>query len=163
MLKIQKTIFKSQSALFWRYFGRIFTAGFRCRVPDCDQAEASDYSSFSQFLAVETVDLADRCKMPVFEKWVFWIKNYASLMMISFQFSGQCNGGTFKMDNASTFCNREDLIFDQSIVTRSLVEDFGFVCGKWVNVLMTKIVHLTPRSKNNNFFFFLFFFYILEL
>lgn len=45
-----------------------FTPSYRCRVPDCDQAETSDYSAFTQFLAVENVELADRCKMPVFEK-----------------------------------------------------------------------------------------------
>ena len=45
-----------------------FTPSYRCRAPDCDQAETSDYSAFTQFLAVENVELADRCKMPVFEK-----------------------------------------------------------------------------------------------
>jgi len=89
-----------------------FTPSYRCRVPDCDQAETSDYSAFTQFLAVENVELADRCKMPVFE-------------------NGQCSGGTYKPDNVSKFCNQEDLIFDQSVVTKSLVEDFGFVCGNY--------------------------------
>lgn len=40
----------------------------------------------------------------------------------------------FSLDNGTSrgeiSCRPEDLIFDRSVVTRSLVEDFGFVCDR---------------------------------
>ena len=44
-----------------------FTPDYRCRIPSCD-SESSNYTNYKQFLSLESIDLADRCKIPSFEK-----------------------------------------------------------------------------------------------
>jgi hypothetical protein len=42
-----------------------------------------------------------------------------------------CTSSTRAGPEDSTECDREDLVFDESIVTSSLVRDFQLVCGRW--------------------------------
>ena len=42
---------------------------------------------------------------------------------------GKCSGAKFP--NNSQSCAPEDLIIDTSIVSRSLVQDFGFICDQY--------------------------------
>ena len=59
--------------------------------------------------------------------------NYFVIIDVFREQDGKCSGAKFSNDSeiVDASCNVEDLVIDTSIVSRSLVQDFGFLCDKY--------------------------------
>jgi len=96
-----------------------FEPKYRCRVVGCEDHDSSYYNTDSEgnlklpnFYVTDSIELKDRCKLPTRSQ------------------GGSCGqNSTLFLSTSNESCGPEDLVFDDSVVTSSLVRDFGFLCN----------------------------------
>lgn len=108
-----------------------YTPKYRCRVPQC---ESGNITYFHNEMAESpslpswyngSIELADRCKVPKVN-----------------QGDGSCTADSASFKDG-TECSWDDLVFDQSIVTSSIVQEYQLICGsEWKRTIYSAIYML---------------------
>ena len=93
-----------------------FVPDYRCPVPFCETSNQTEYHS--KMISTDKIVFPQTCKMLVpLEKEA--IKTCYDFLTII-----ENNHANTRMET----CHNNDLIFDRSVVTTSIVEDFGMTC-----------------------------------
>jgi len=113
-----------------------FNPNYRCKVSQCEATNTTSLTYYQNEMSESptlpgwyntSISLADRCKLPKVE-----------------QEGGGCNAKSAQfMEEGGQFCDWEDLVFDRSIVTSSVVEDYQLICSsEWLRTIYSAIYML---------------------